>query len=228
MNMENSNLTKQAKSDIFSELYPIINFYIAKGATSQSLKKYYRNSNRFSDILEDIKNKGANIITDDIEYKKLVRIVLNDILDDLIAKEKDDVYKNKQMKHIKEFNSYEYKTESFGLITSFAIGFFLYKFLKSILTANKIKKIRSKTSEFNKLVVLNILDELRKLDKIPIIDLNDRFFIKFSINNMDFNLRLLKDSKVLNVSYTSSGGDTSGEIILSDDQYNEFLKLIKK
>lgn len=226
--MENSNLTKQAKSDIFSELYPIINFYINKGATAQALKKYYRNSKRFNDILEDIKNKGANIITDDTEYKNLAKSVLNDIFNDLIAKEKDDVYKNKQMKHIKEFNSYEYKGESFGLITSFAIGFFLYKFLKSILTANKIKRIRSKTSEFNKLVVLNILDELRKLDKIPIIDLNDRFFMRFSINSIDFSLRLLKDSKVLNVSYTSNGGDTSGEMILSDDQYNDFLKIINK
>jgi len=107
MNMENSNLTKQARSDIFSELYPIIIFYINKGATSQALKKYYRNSKRFNDILDDIKNKGANIITDDIEYKNLVRTVLNDILDDLIAKEKDDEYK--KLTHIKEFNSYEYK-----------------------------------------------------------------------------------------------------------------------
>ena len=226
--MENSNLTKQAKSDIFSELYPIINFYINKGATPQSLKKYYRNSKRFNEVLEDIKNKGANIITDDTEYKNLVRSVLNDILDDLIAKDKDDVYKNKKLTHIKEFNSYDYKNESLGLITSFAIGFFLYKFLKSVFISNNIKKIRSKTSEFNKLLVLNILDELKKLDKIPIIDLNDRFFIRFSLNNIDFSIRLLKNEKMLNISYTSNGGDTSGELKLSDEQYKDFLKIINK
>jgi hypothetical protein len=156
--MENSNLTKQAKSDIFSELYPIINFYINKGATPQSLKKYYRNSKMFNDILDDIKNKGSNLITDDIEYKNLVKTVLNDILDDLIAKQKDDEYKNKQMKHLKEFNSYEYKNESFGLITLFAIGFFLYKFLKSILT-NYMRNRNTK-------LLLTILSKLNKKKKI--------------------------------------------------------------
>lgn len=106
--MEKS-IIKQAKSDIFGELYPIINFYVKKGAKPQSLKKYYRNNKRFNDILEDIKNKGINLVTDESEYKKLVRNILNEILDDLIAKEKDEEYKNKstqKMKHIKEFNSF--------------------------------------------------------------------------------------------------------------------------
>ncbi len=105
--MENSSFIKQAKSDIFKELYTIIDFYISKGAKPIALKKYYQKNKRFSDLLEDIKNKGINLIKDEKEYEKLVKIVLNDILDDLIAKEKDEEYKIKtKMKHIKEFKKY--------------------------------------------------------------------------------------------------------------------------
>ena len=109
--MENLNIKKQAKSDIFKELYPIISFYIKKGAKPNSLKKYYKNSKRFNDILEDIRNKGINLIKDETEYRQLVKEILNEILNDFIAKEKDDNYKknDKKMKHLKEFNSYLYE-----------------------------------------------------------------------------------------------------------------------
>lgn len=142
--MEN-NIIKQAKSDIFKELYPIVSFYIKKGANAKSLKKYYRNEKRFKDILEDIKNKGINLVKDDDEYNKVVRNTLNEILDDFIAKEKDEEYKNKQiknkehkMKHIKEFNSYN---EEFSFINALLSGgaiFFTYKFFQGLIR----KKLR--------------------------------------------------------------------------------------
>lgn len=116
--MENSNFIKQAKSDIFKELYTIINFYIKKGAKPQALKKYYRNSKRFNDILEDIKNKGVNLVKDESEYNNLVKQVLNEILDDFIAKEKDEEYRNKKskMKHIKEFYNFDKILENKNII----------------------------------------------------------------------------------------------------------------
>ena len=108
--MENSSLKKQAKSDIFKKLNPIINFYIKKGAKAKSLKKYYKNKKRFNELLEDIKNKGIHLIDKEDEYKKLVKSTLNEILDDIIAKEKDEEYNkktnNNKLKHIKEFNSF--------------------------------------------------------------------------------------------------------------------------
>jgi len=102
--MENSNIKKQAKSDIFKELYPILSFYIQKGAKPKALKKYYKNKKRFNDILDDIKNKGINLVKNETEYQQLVKEILDEILDDLIAKEKDDKTK---MKHIKEYNSFK-------------------------------------------------------------------------------------------------------------------------
>lgn len=119
--MENSSLIKQAKSDIFKELYTIISFYIKKGAKPASLKKYYKNSKRFLDLLDDIKNKGVNLVKDENEYQKLVKDVLYEILDDFIAKDKDLEYKNKQdskMKHIKEFYSFDSVNEYWSTSTT--------------------------------------------------------------------------------------------------------------
>lgn len=115
--MENLNIIKQAKSDIFKELKPIIDFYIKKGATPAALKKYYKNTKRLNDLQEDIKNKGINLVKDEEEYKKLVKEILNDLLDDFIAKQKDEEYKNKEknMKHIKEFNHFEFKKYELGV-----------------------------------------------------------------------------------------------------------------
>lgn len=104
--MEKSNIIKQAKSDIFTELYTIINFYIKKGANAASLKKYYKNKHRFNELLDDIRNKGAFLMKDDTEYKQLVKETLDEILTDFISKDKDDKSK---LKHIKEFYSFKIK-----------------------------------------------------------------------------------------------------------------------
>lgn len=115
--MDNSNLKKQAKSDIFKALRPIILFYIKKGAKPKSLKKYYNNNKRFRELLSDIKNKGIKLVENEDDYKKIVKSTLHEILDDVVAKEKDTEYNSKtttqknckdtKLKHIKEFNSYE-------------------------------------------------------------------------------------------------------------------------
>ncbi len=108
--MENSNIKKQAKSDIFKELQPIIKFYIVKGASASSLKRYFKNTKMFNNLLDDIKYKSSNLINNDIEYKNLVRSILYEILDDYIAKKKDEEHNkkiNNKMKHIKEFYSFQ-------------------------------------------------------------------------------------------------------------------------
>lgn len=219
--MENTNIIKQAKSDIFTELYPIINFYVKKGATPQSLKKYYRNSKRFSDILDDIKHKGSNLITDDTEYKKTVRITLDDILNDLIAKEKDEEYTKKQtknMKHIKEFNSYGSSNES--ILTTmylFAVGYFFYKFLKSTLKSIKNSKI-------NRYNIESILIKLTSMKEIPILDLNDRYFIKLSFENeKTLDIRISKESKIMKLNSIN----INTEVQLTNDDYDYFLTILK-
>ncbi len=219
--MENSNIKKQAKSDIFKELLPILSFYIKKGANPASLKKYYKNNKRFNDILEDIKNKGINLVKDESEYKSLVKEILNEILDDFIAKRKDEEYKNKQenkMKHIKEFNSYN---ESF-LDTAmwFIIGWSFYKFMKGLLYS-KVDKMISLRDTAYKTLITEFLKALKNLDTIPIVEFADRYFIKMDIEGKEYDIRILKNEKILDF-------DTKYKIPLSDEDFDNFLSLIKK
>lgn len=98
------NIKKQAKSDIFKELLPIISFYIQKGANPSSLKKYYKKKKRLNELIEDIRYKGINLLNDESEYKEFVKNILDEILDDFILKNKDDEYK---LKHLKEYYNFK-------------------------------------------------------------------------------------------------------------------------
>jgi hypothetical protein len=221
--MENSNFIRQAKSDIFKELHPILSFYINKGAKPQALKKYYKNNKRFIEILEDIKNKGINLVKDENEYKKIVREVLNEILDDFIAKEKDDEYKNKQskMKHIKEFNSYEPEDEPVNEIASWilsvAAGFFLYKFLRGLLKELKPSKLHRKFDEMTPQQRSEYQENLQKqLDSVNFKILSNfvtKFFreggqVKFSENYLYYIFEL-------------------GDLIIKIDKINKTIKWSK-
>lgn len=214
--MENSNILKQAKSDIFKELYPIINFYIKKGAKPNALKKYYKNKKRFNDILEDIKNKGINLVKDEIEYRKLVKEILDDMLDDFIAKEKDDEYNKKQknMKHIKEFNSYNEDLSTWTMLgAGFFTGLFLRGLVKDLLRRRRLKKYFSMTpkeQEEYKKSLENRMDEIyfrmlvnyvgeffRETGKVEIIDNYVWYIFKLDdliikINKIEKNMKWSK------------------------------------
>lgn len=217
--MERS-IINQVKSDIFKELYTIINFYVKKGAKPENLKKFYKKNKNFNDLLEDIKNKGVNLVEDEGEYKKLVREVLNDILDDIVAKNKDKEYKNKsqKMKHIKEFYEFDNFNESFGEIASYIIiGWSAYKFIKELILSKRINNLE-------KSILNSLNDILKKIKKMPVVELADRFFVKIiDTTGKEIDLRLFKNEMLLKVN-----AETEIEIQLSKKQYDEFLSLIKK
>ena len=221
--MENSGIIKQAKSDIFKVMHPIITFYINKGAKPASLRKYYKNNKRFSDLLSDINNKGINLVKDEKEYEKLVREILSDILNDFIAKDKDKEYKTKQdskMKHIKEFNSYN---ESFLGIAQFLVGAYLiYKFLMSLLKnqVDKLKNERDRKSIENLLIGLKAMVANDK--KVTVVEFADRFFMKLP----GLDVRLLKNEKQILI--FSSDYNNEVRISLNDDEYSNILKIINK
>lgn len=224
--MENSNIKKQAKSDIFKELHPIISFYIKKGAKPASLKKYYKNNKIFKDILDDIKNKGINLVKDETEYKSLVREILNDILDDFIAKDKDIEYKNKQeskMKHIKEFNSYN---EGFMETAMwFIIGWSFYKFMKGLLYSKISNKI-DQLDKANRAAIEGLLDGLKDKKSISVNDFADRYFIRVELYGNEYDIRLLKEQKVLILD--SSALIRQLKFSLTNDEFETFISLIKK
>ena len=221
--MENSGIIKQAKSDIFKVMHPIITFYINKGAKPASLRKYYKNNKRFSDLLSDINNKGINLVKDEKEYEKLVREILSEILNDFIAKDKDKEYKTKQdskMKHIKEFNSYN---ESFLGIAQFLVGAYLiYKFLMSLLKnqVDKLKNERDRKSIENLLIGLKAMVANNK--KVTVVEFADRFFMKLP----GLDVRLLKNEKQILI--FSSDYNNEVRISLNDDEYIDIMKIINK
>lgn len=217
--MENSGIIKQAKSDIFKVLHPIITFYINKGAKPAGLKKYYKNNKRFSDLLSDINNKGINLVKDEKEYENLVREILSEILDDFIAKDKDNEYKTKKeskMKHIKEFNSYN---ESFVGVAQFLVGAYLiYKFLTTLLK-NQIVKLKN---ERDRKSIENLLTGLKNIQKINVVEFADRFFMKLP----GLDVRLLKNEKEILI--FSPDYNNEIRIPLNEDEYVDILKIIKK
>jgi len=101
----NSNILKQAKQDVFNALEGIIKSYNMRGISYSALKKYYGKKKNFEDILEDIKNKSINLFDDDSQYKKFVKEVLMDMLNDRIAYEKDKPKIN-EMKRISTFTNF--------------------------------------------------------------------------------------------------------------------------
>ena len=238
--MENSSFKKQAKSDIFKELQPTISFYIKKGAKPKALKKYYKNNKRFNDILEDIRNKGINLVKDEQEYKNIVREILNDILDDFIAKEKDEEYKNKQnskMKHIKEFYNFEINedfTTFQNILLGVGTGICLYKFLKGLLfdiIDRNIDKIVNKIEK----------NELSLLAKRVEEYLNDGGKIKFSEDFVYYTfeldelvIKINKQKKYLTYSNEKSGDKydnhhkASHGIPLSQEEIDGLISSLKE
>jgi len=191
--------------------------YIKKGAKPSSLKKYYKNIKRFNDILEDIKNKGINLVKDETEYHQLVKEILNEILDDFIAKEKDDDSKDKKMKHIKEFNSFNLNEG----ILSFILGILLFNFINSIL----IKYIDKNKQKQTKLNISKFISDLEIMKNIPVSEFSDRYFIRFPSENCGFvDIRIFKNDKTMTIENNSG----KSKFELSDDDYNRFLKMIEK
>lgn len=224
--MENSSITKQAKSDIFKVLQPILNFYIKKGAKSSALKKYYKNNKRFNDLLDDISNKGINLVKDESEYRKLVKDVLYEILDDIISKDKDVEYKNKQeskMKHIKEFNSYN---ESFmDTAMWFIIGWSFYKFMKGLILS-KLSNSIEKLDAAHRNAINELLIGLKDKKSISINDFADRYFMRVNLHGNEFDIRLLKEEKILLLD--SSALPKQLKFPLTNEEFENFISLIKK
>ena len=187
--MEKSNIIKQAKYDIYTELYKILSFYIKKGAGPKSLKKYYANNKRFKELLEDINNKSINLFKNENDYKETVEEILNDILDDFIAKEKDDLYNKKKvtqtMKHVKEYYQFNenWITDSTGNYNINYNNDNISEIVKEVKmyieeNFNKINSINSKNLDFLS-INFNISNDifgihLRKKDNFYFLDFREK------------------------------------------------------
>lgn len=121
-----------------------------------------------------------------------------------------------------EYKGEEVTNESFmETLQLFAIGFFLWKFIFSILK-NKFNNKKNDLIEEN---IINLLDILKEMKKVPVIELGDRYFIRISLGFGDTaDIRILKDIKII-IFETKNG---TMEYKLTDEQYNDFISLLNK
>jgi len=120
------------------------------------------------------------------------------------------------MKHIKEF-------ESFGEIASYiVIGWAVYKFIKGILLSRAYKKLGNAQQK----ALTKFIKKVKTIDKLNVADLGDRFFIRFNDDSeVEYDLRLFKNEKLLKI---DNHRVNEIELPLSQEQYDDFLKLIEK
>jgi len=136
------------------------------------------------------------------------------------------------MKHIKEFNSYN---ESFladysSVIATYLVGgFLLYKFLKNLFISgiNKLKnKLIDDQESDDRNMASTLLLALKNINKIPVSDLGDRFFMRVEMEGNSFDIRILKHEKILTMDNPKLVEQL--KISLTDDEYDNLLKIIKK
>jgi hypothetical protein len=184
--------------------------------------------NKFLNILKKVKTKEE---LDELveEIQAYASTVITKEMDDEFNKFKevlDDSYYHisKKFKQNENYNSSKINEDFFETVKLFAIGFFLYKFLKSLLVNYMSKNLSKVHQKLNGDLLKTIIDSLKNMDKVPVVDLADRYFIRLNLSDFDFDIRVSKNDKTLEI----SGDAGKLKINLSDKEYAEFLQLIKK
>lgn len=119
------------------------------------------------------------------------------------------------MKNIKNFESFG---ETFMLV---AAGWFFYKFMKGLIKS----RLRNKEKKSDDDYLNNIINLLKDIKNIPVNDFNDRYFMRVNLAGKEYDIRLFKETKMLNI----SGDDNFNyDIKLTENDFNNFLKIIGK
>lgn len=128
------------------------------------------------------------------------------------------------MKTIKKFD--DFVNESLlGTIQLIAIGYFIWKLFMSIIERKFRKDNEKLYNKLQKIQIINVFEYIKNLKTIPVIDLEDRYFIRLSdeIGN-SADIRIMKEEKKMNID-TYKG---NMEINLTDDEYSQFISLLNK
>ena len=142
-----------------------------------------------------------------------------------------------QMKYRKltddEFNKLynEYKGEELtkesllGSIQFIALGYFIWKFIMSLIENKFIRDNQRLQDKLNRLNIKQILSYIKNINKIQVIDLQDRYFLRLpSVDGNSVDIRVMKEERFLSID-TIKG---SFKLELTDDEYNEFISLLSK
>ena len=101
--------TRVAKSIINKGDYD--NYFSNSGKTMKDLKKDFSKNKSLTDLLIDIKYVNFHLFSSKLDYRNTVKSLLDDIIEDRIAHEKDTKNKKIVMEDIKNFEAYYPNTE---------------------------------------------------------------------------------------------------------------------
>ena len=108
-----------------------------------------------------------------------------------------------------------------------SVAFFFYKFLQGVWRSHK-DKIHNNRARRIVMHVLHDLQIFKNIDnKISVTEYDDRYFIRIDEPKYKIDLRLLKKEKILYIATENVNKDDQVVIPLDDEEFLEFLKLLK-
>jgi len=214
-------MNQDSKREIYKILNDEIDKYLKKNMSIKDIKRYFRKERPLSSIIKDIGYYGENLFDEEVEYRKFIRETIFDVLRDKEAL-KENKKHNMENKYIKTFENFQNES----LIGFVLGGYFLIKFIK-LLAKTVAEKGRTK-------YVNELLDKVRfssaakykhKIndefkEALAVNEFSDRYFIRSEGMFSFGDIRILKDPKMLII------GDS--KIKLTDEEYNQFVEIIKK
>lgn len=123
------------------------------------------------------------------------------------------------MKYIREFHDFS------EFITYMGTGLAIWTFIDTALRL-KVNNILKKSDANTKNIISHFLIGLKEIDTVDVSETDDSFSMMVNIEDDDFDVELLKDEKKLIVNNNKL--EEQLEIKLNDEEYRNFLKIIKK
>jgi len=181
------NLYISAKREIVNKLKELFKRYNEKDISFEELKKWIIKKNNFKNILNDINNTGYHYFNSDTGYENFVKELIYEVLNDLIAKEKDNKKEEKTM--INENEKIRCRHCGYDVIFKSDIGSNMFCPNCNQIITNYIKEVK-KFTEFDNFKLINEvnlpimkIDELT--DSIPMAKPSHKYILsyKFKIPN---------------------------------------------
>jgi hypothetical protein len=82
-------MDNKLKTEIIRKIKKLLNEYLSYNVDIKRLRKYFNNKTSFNNLLKDISYYGKKEFDDDLDYRKNIKKILNDIIDDKEATIKD-------------------------------------------------------------------------------------------------------------------------------------------
>ncbi len=105
------SLDTATKKDIFKKIASVVDSYLYDGANLSGIKRYFRHNSSLANLILDINGVGEDKFENKEDYKKYIKSILDKIILDRYAYDKDH---NKVDKKIETFKNFSNKNKQDG------------------------------------------------------------------------------------------------------------------